>query len=230
MNPETLICKAVSVRYDPGHPKTLSDISFSVKSTEKVALLGLNGTGKTTLLLAIVGLVDFDGEIAICGEPLNRKTVAALRRKVGFLFNVPEDQLLFPTVKEDVAFGLLKTGISNEEAADRVAAVLERQGIEHLADEPVHHLSHGQKQRVALAGAMVTKPPLLLLDEPTAGLDPPGKRALVDILQSLGSSQLIATHDLDFVDRICTRIILLEHGASVHEAMSTDDVRNRWGL
>lgn len=230
MNPEILRCKTISVRYDTGHPHILSDISFSLKPAEKVALLGLNGSGKTTLLSAIVGLVEFDGEIAICGTLLNRKSMSSLRQKVGFLFNVPEDQLLFPTVKEDVSFGLLKTSISNVQTADCVLAVLDRLGISHLADEPVYHLSHGQKQRVALAGAMVTNPPLLLLDEPTAGLDPPGKRALADILQDLESSQLIATHDLDFVDRTCTRIILLDQGTIAREIKSTDEVRKLWGL
>ena len=230
MSPEVLCCEAISVSYDTGRSQILSNISFSLKAAEKVALLGLNGSGKTTLLSAIVGLVEFSGEIAICGEPLTRKSMSALRQKVGFLFNVPEDQLLFPTVEEDVAFGLLKTGISRDRAADRVMAILERLGIPHLAAEPVHHLSHGQKQRVALAGAMVTNPPLLLLDEPTAGLDPPGKRALADILRGLDSCQLIATHDLDFVDRLCTRIILLERGAIVNDASSAQAVRKRWAL
>jgi cobalt/nickel transport system ATP-binding protein len=230
MNKEILSCKGVSVRYDTGHSQVISDVSFSLKPAEKIALLGLNGSGKTTLLSAIVGLVDFDGEIVICSEPLNRRSLVSLRQKVGFLFNVPEDQLLFPTVKEDVAFGLLKTDMPKEQSADHVMTILERLGIPHLADEPVHHLSHGQKQRVALAGAMVTNPPLLLLDEPTAGLDPPGKSALANILQGLESSQLIATHDLDFVDRICTRIILLDQGTIASEAESTDKVRKHWGL
>jgi cobalt/nickel transport system ATP-binding protein len=230
MMQKSLCCTDVTVRHEPGKPPTLSKISFSLDPGEKIALLGLNGTGKTTLLSAIVGLIGFEGEVSICGEALNRKSAARLRRNVGFLFNVPEDQLLFPKVNEDVAFGLLQAGAAPNEAAVRVKAVLDRLGLRHLFDSPLHHLSHGQKQRVALAGAIVTNPPLLLLDEPSAGLDPPGKMALAEILLNLGSSQLIATHDLEFADRICTRVILLEQGTIADETMSIDAVRKRWGL
>lgn len=230
MMPKTLCCADVTVSHESGHPPTLSKISFSLDPGEKVALLGLNGTGKTTLLSAIVGLIGFEGEVSICKEALNQKSAARLRRNVGFLFNVPEDQLLFPTVKEDVAFGLLQAGVAPTEAALRTEAVLDRLGLRHLLDSPLHHLSHGQKQRVALAGAIITNPPLLLLDEPSAGLDPPGKIILADILLNLESSQLIATHDLEFADRTCTRIILLDQGTIVDETMSIDDVRMRWAL
>jgi cobalt/nickel transport system ATP-binding protein len=224
----SLSCEDVSIRYEPDNPPVLRNVSFSIAPGEKIALLGLNGTGKTTLLSAMVGLVGFEGRISICGEALSRRSAVALRRKVGFLFNVPEDQLLFPTVGEDVAFGLLKSGVTREAASARVGRVLDRLGIHHLIDEPLHRLSHGQKQRVALAGAVVTHPPLLLLDEPTAGLDPPGKKHLADVLLGLESAELIATHDLDFADRVSSRVILLEQGTVACDARNVDDVRARW--
>ncbi|MFH1130667.1 MAG: ABC transporter ATP-binding protein [Pseudomonadota bacterium] len=227
---KTLECQNVAIHHEPGLPPTLSEICFSVDGGEKVALVGLNGTGKTTLLLSIVGLLHHQGEILICGEGLNRKNVAKLRQKIGFLFNVPEDQLLFPKVIEDVAFGLVRFGIDTEQAFDRTKKTLDKFGIGHLAQTPLHHLSHGQKQRVALAGAIVTNPPLLLLDEPTAGLDPLGKLELVELLLELESAQLIATHDLDFADRVCSRILLLEQGTIVEEEKNTDSIRKRWGL
>jgi len=224
----SLLCEDVSIRYEADSPPVLRNVSFSISPGEKVALLGLNGTGKTTLLSTVVGLVGFEGRIVICGEALSRRSTVALRRKVGFLFNVPEDQLLFPTVGEDVAFGLRESGITKAAVSTRVGDVLGRLGIPHLVDAPIHRLSHGQKQRVALAGAMVTHPPLLLLDEPTAGLDPPGKRRLAEVLLHLDSAELIATHDLDFADRLCSRVILLEQGTVAAEAGSVDDVRARW--
>ena len=149
---------------------------------------------------------------------------------MGFLFNVPEDQLLFSKVLEDVAFGLLQSGASEDEALAGAAEILADLGIARLKDEPVHHLSHGQKQRVALAGAIVTRPPLLLLDEPTAGMDPPARRELAAILEGLGSAQLIATHDLDFADRVCSRVIFLEDGGVADIFETTEEVRRRWGM
>jgi cobalt/nickel transport system ATP-binding protein len=208
----------------------LDDVNLSLRAGERVALVGLNGVGKTTLLLALVALVQHRGEIEICGVRLDRRSLARARRRVGFLFNVPEDQLLFPKVVEDVAFGLVRSGAAAPEAFDRAREALERLGVGHLADEPVHRLSHGQKQRVALAGAVVNDPPLLLLDEPGAGLDPPGRADLTRNLVELGSTQLIATHDLDLADRLCTRVLLLEGGTLTRDDPDTGAIRAAWGL
>ena len=227
---EVLVCKNVSVRYEPDMPPTLSGISFLLDEGQRVALVGLNGTGKTTLLMALAGLVPHDGEISICGTRLTRRTVAQIRGDVGFLFNVPEDQLLFPKAVEDVAFGLVRRGCETGEAFQRARCALDDLGVGHLAEVPLHHLSHGQKQRVALAGSLVTNPRLLLLDEPSAGLDPVGKRELADILGALGSTQLIATHDLDFADRLCARILLLEKGTIAAEQKDTAALRQSWQL
>jgi cobalt/nickel transport system ATP-binding protein len=227
---EVLACRQVSVRHEPALPPTLSEVTFSLGAGERTALVGLNGSGKTTLLTALVGLVPHQGEVEICGQALTRGSIAGLRAEVGFLFNVPEDQLLFPKVVEDVAFGLVRGGCSSSEAFSRATEALDRMGVGELAGHPLHHLSHGQKQRVALAGAIVTGPPLMLLDEPTAGLDPPGKASLGELLCSLGSAQLIATHDLDFADRYCSRVLLLEGKTVARDDPDTSFVRRRWGM
>jgi cobalt/nickel transport system ATP-binding protein len=202
----------VSVRHEPDDPPVLADVTFQVAAGERVALVGLNGSGKTTLLMTAVGLVLHRGEIAVDGILLERRTAARIRDRVGFLFNVPEDQLLFPRVADDVAFGLLRRGASPEEARAGAQRALESLGIDDLAGSPVHHLSHGQKQRVALAGALAAQPSILLLDEPSAGLDPPGKRALARLLSARDAAMIIATHDLEFARRVCSRYLVLHGG------------------
>jgi cobalt/nickel transport system ATP-binding protein len=218
----------VTVRYEPDAAPVVDNVTFSLAAGERAALVGLNGSGKTTLLLAAVGLVAAEGEIRVCGTAVSRRTAPAVRDRVGFLFNVPEDQLLFPKVIEDAAFGLLRRGSARTEAYRRAAAALDGLGVGTLAEWPLHHLSHGQKQRAALAGAIVTAPPLLLLDEPSASLDPPGRLALVDLLGRLDAAMLVATHDLDFAGRLCRRFILLDGGKIVHDGEDLSAVRRLW--
>jgi len=220
----------VTVRYEPETAPALDDVTFSLAAGERAALVGLNGSGKTTLLLAAVGLVGHDGEIRVGDTVVGRRTVAGARDKVGFLFNVPEDQLLFPKVVEDAAFGLLRRGVGRAEAFRKAAACLEELGVGALAARPLHHLSHGQKQRVALAGALVTAPPLLLLDEPSAGLDPPGKRALAGLLDRLGAAMLFATHDLEFAGRLGRRFIALESGRIAYDGPDPGSIERAWGI
>jgi len=228
MSQPALLLREVGVRYDHDAPPTLAGVSFSIAPGERTALLGFNGSGKTTLLSAVVGLVAHEGEILVAGQRLERKAVGAIRNQVGFVFNVPEDQLLFPKVVDDVAFGLLRGGQLLSDAVSTAKRVLGELGVEHLADSPLHHLSHGQKQRVALAGALATEPSLLLLDEPSAGLDPRGKRALLALLGRLDAAMLIATHDLDFAGSLCTRFIVLDQGQVVSDGSELEPVRQKW--
>jgi cobalt/nickel transport system ATP-binding protein len=218
----------VSVRYEPDGPAVLDGLTLDIAPGERVALLGLNGSGKTTLLLAVAGLVPHGGEIRVGGLSLGRRTLTEVRKGLGFLFNVPEDQLLFPRVIDDTAFGLRRRGVPAPEAAAAALAVLGDLGVGHLAGAPLHHLSHGQKQRVALAGALVTGPSLLLLDEPSAGLDPPGKRSLAGTLRALPAALLVATHDLAFASRLVDRYLLLDGGRVVEDTADASRIERRW--
>jgi cobalt/nickel transport system ATP-binding protein len=228
MSVPALVFRGVTVRYEGGDGATVRDVTFSIAAGERVALVGLNGSGKTTLLMTAVGLVPHDGEVEVGGVTLTRRTVSAIRGQVGFLFNVPEDQLLFPKVVDDAAFGLLRRGLRPSEAMAKARETLGWLGVAHLSEAPLHHLSHGQKQRVALAGALAVDPPLLLLDEPSAALDPPGKRTLAQFLQGVGAAMVVATHDLDFAGSFCTRFLLLERGRIAFDGADAGDVLRRW--
>lgn len=225
-----LVLEDVLVQWRPGAAPVLTGVNLSLAAGERAALTGLNGSGKTSLLLAAVGVAPSRGVIRIVGTTLTPPHAAAVRRQVGFLFNPPEDQLLFPQPLEDVAQALLQRGEEPHAAHRRAAAVLSALGVGAMADRPVHELSHGQKQWVALAGVVAAEPPLLLLDEPSAGLDPVGRRELARLLASLPAAMLVATHDLDFATRVCRRFLLLEGGTLAWEGNDVATVRRRWRL
>ena len=221
--------RRVTVRRDPNQAPALREASLSVRSGERVALVGCNGSGKTTLLLAVVGLLKHQGEIEVSGTPVMPRTLEEVRRKVGFLFNLPEDQLLFPRVIDDVAFSLHRLGVSPGDGHQSARRALNELGVGDLADRPVHHLSHGQKQLAALAGALVGSPALLLLDEPSSGLDPPGRRHLADLLCRRKEAMLLATHDMEFARRVCSRFVMLDQGRVIQGIASAANVLERWG-
>ncbi len=228
MSRPALELRDVTVRYHQEDRPILAGVSFALAPGERAALLGLNGSGKTTLLSAVAGLVAHEGEIRVAGDRLDHRTVGRIRDGLGFLFNVPEDQLLFPRVLDDAAFGLVRRGLPPAAALESARRALGVLGVEALAEAPLHHLSHGQKQRVALAGALVTEPSLLLLDEPTAGLDPPGRRALSGLLGELDAAMLLATHDLAFAAGLCTRFLVLDEGRIALDSRDPDELRRRW--
>jgi cobalt/nickel transport system ATP-binding protein len=230
VNAPALSYRGVTVRYGPEREPALVRVSLDVADGERVALLGLNGSGKTTLLLTAGGLLPHEGTVEIGGLPLGSDTLAEVRRRVGFLFNVPEDQLLFPRVLDDVAFGLIRQAVSPAVAAAEARRALAEMGVEGLAEASLHQLSHGEKQRVALAGALVTRPALLLLDEPSAGVDPPGRTSLAALLSGLEAAVLVATHDLEFAARVCSRFVLLDRGRVLVDGPDLDDVCRRWAL
>ncbi|MCL1919460.1 MAG: energy-coupling factor ABC transporter ATP-binding protein [Kiritimatiellaeota bacterium] len=209
---DALALRDVSVRYHADTPDVLRNVTFTLRPGERCALLGLNGSGKTTLLSAIAGLLPFSGEIAVCGTTLTRATERAVRDNLGFLLTSADDQLLFPQVLDDVAFTLERRGIPCDEARRRAAATLEELGIGALAPCSHCRLSHGQRQRVALAGMLVATPPLLLMDEPTALLDPVGRDGLARMLARQQAAMLIATHDADFARNVAQRFLVLEAG------------------
>lgn len=228
MKKETLAFESVAIRYAPDLAPVIDGVTITMEAGERAALVGLNGSGKTTLLAATAGLLPHEGEIRVCGIKLDKGSVADVRGRLGLLFNVPEDQLLLPRVIDDVAFGLVHRGVSIREAEPRAMNILDELQVAHLAQLQLHNLSHGQKLRVALAGVLVTEPELLLLDEPSAGLDPPGRRRLSEYLDSLGSTMLVATHDLEFAKSFCRRFVLLENGRFVMDGPDPDPILSRW--
>lgn len=216
------------VRYRDA-PPVLDGLDLRVGQGERVALLGLNGSGKTTLLRAIVGLVPSRGRVSVLGIPLSGATAGALRRRIGLLFNAPEDQILLPRVVDDVAFGPASRGVAPGPAREAALAALAQMGIDAVhAAGSVHALSQGQKQRVALAGCLVTRPDLLLLDEPTASLDPPGRAALAALLDGVDATILAATHDVAFARRTCRRFVLIEDGQVAYDGTDPGWIEARW--
>ncbi len=215
-----LVIRNLRVTYRAGEPEVLRGIALTLNPGERCALLGLNGSGKTTLLRAVAGLLPFSGVIEVCGLTLRRETARAVRDLLGFLFGTPDDQLLFPQVLADVAFALERSGRTREDAHATARRTLEALGIEACAERAPHTLSQGQRQRVALAGALIAQPPLLLLDEPTASLDPVGRDDLAQVLAHQPAALLLATHDLAFARQIAHRFVVLETG---EVADDTDD-------
>jgi energy-coupling factor transporter ATP-binding protein EcfA2 len=228
VNEPALALEGVHVRYPGSGSSALSDVTLAVAHGERVALLGLNGSGKTTLLLAVVGLVPFTGRITVGGQPVEKRTLEEVRRRVGFLFSVPDDQVLFPRVLDDVAFGLRGRGVPREQSAARAMAALTDMGAAHLAEASPHRLSLGQRKRVALAGTLVTDPVLLLLDEPSGGLDPRGCRELERALEAFPGGVLMATHDFAFAERTCARVVVLGEGRVVADEPVTPGGALAW--
>lgn len=206
---------SVTIHYPGRTAATLREVSLNIHPGEKVALFGFNGSGKTTLLLAAAGLVPFSGSITVDGSTVEKKTLALIRQRIGFLFSIPEDQLLFPKVIDDVAYGLIRRGVSRNSAYEKALTILTKLDAAEYAELSPFQLSHGQRQRVTLAGALVTGPAVLLLDEPSSALDPRAKRSLARLLQSIDAAMLIATHDIDFAVQMCTTYVIIENGQCV---------------
>jgi len=190
----------------------LKDISFEVKEGERVALLGPNGAGKTTLLLALAGLLKWEGKIEIFGIPVEDKRIKETRKLFGLVFQDPDDQLFMPTVLEDVAFGPLNLGLSEPEALKRAEETLKTLGLSGYENRLAHHLSLGEKRKVAIASILTMEPKIVALDEPTANLDPPGKQMLFNALKSLEVTLIIATHELKFASTLCKRSLIIYEG------------------
>ena len=208
--------------------QALKGVSLKIEKGEMVALLGKNGAGKSTLFLHLNGIYEPDeGKVFIDGEELkyDKKSLLKFRQKVGIVFQNPDDQIFAPTVEEDVAFGPLNLGLSMEEVQDRVEEALERVGMSGFEKTAPHHLSGGQKKRVAIAGILAMKPEIMVLDEPTAGLDPQGVTNLVKLLKELndeGITIVISTHEVDLVPDYANRVFVLVGGELIAEGTPKD--------
>jgi len=206
----------------PNGTLALDDVSFSVAEGEKVAVVGPSGAGKSTLLMHLNGLLPSkisaasdsqnNAPVQVDGLSMAKEHLPEIRRRVGFLFQDPDDQLFCPTVLEDVAFGPLNLGLSQGEVRKRVTESLKAVGLKDFEYRSTLQLSMGERKRVCLAGVLACEPTLLALDEPSSNLDPRARRGLLEILRAFAGSQIIATHDLNFVVEHCDRVIVLDEG------------------
>ncbi len=233
-------------RYPDGK-EAICGVDMELRQGECVALVGPNGAGKSTLLLHLNGLLPGKGredlrhhhELALPGRngrrppgvwidgiEVNHRTAAQVRRKVGLLFQDPDDQLFCTTVLEDVAFGPLNQGASQDQARQIARECLSRVDLQDMANRPPHHLSLGERKRACLAGVLSCRPSVLVLDEPTANLDPRGRRRFIQLIGTLSATKLIATHDLEMVLELCPRTILLDRGRVVADGPSRDILGN----
>jgi energy-coupling factor transporter ATP-binding protein EcfA2 len=203
--------RGLHFHYDDGTP-ALNGVDFRLFPGETVALLGANGSGKTTFVLHLNGLLMGQGEIEVCGMRLSKQNLPQIRRKIGLVFQDSETQLFMPTVLEDVAFGPLNGGMPPEQARQRAHAALEVTGMLDAAHKAPYHLSAGEKKRVAIAGILAMQPEILILDEPTTYLDPPGQSSLIQLLRSLPQAKILVTHDAGFAEALARRACFFERG------------------
>jgi cobalt/nickel transport system ATP-binding protein len=218
MTTPSLEIKDLAFAYPDGN-QALFGVNLTVNQGERVALLGPNGAGKTTLVMHINGIHPAaHGEVRVAGELVdasNKANLRSIRSKVGIVFQDPDDQLFMPTVGEDVAFGPYNMGVRGSELEKVVVDALELVGMVEFKDRPPHHLSFGQRRRVAVATVLAMKPEILVLDEPSSNLDPASRRELADILRSLAITTVMVTHDLPYALELCERSVILSGGIIV---------------
>ena len=219
----------------PAGRKALDSIDLSVESGSKVAVIGPNGAGKSTLLLHLNGILRGAGSVTIAGREISRDSLRAIRSLVGLVFQDPDDQLFSPTVFDDVAFGPLHMGLSAEDVRARVSRAVADVGMSGFESEMPHRLSLGEKKRVAIASVLAMEPRILVLDEPSAGLDPRTRRNLIGLLRELPQTMIIASHDMRLVWELCPSAVILDGGRVVatgatRELLSNEALMEEHGL
>jgi cobalt/nickel transport system ATP-binding protein len=216
---DVLQVKDLQFNYPDGHA-ALRGVSLNLCQGDKVALVGPNGAGKSTLMLHLNGILTGRGGLTIAGLPLNEKNLPLIRAAVGLVFQSPDDQLFSPTVFEDVAFGPLHMGLPEEEVRRRVDEALEQVRMSAYKDRLSHHLSVGEKKRIAIATVLSMHPQILVLDEPSAGLDPRARRTLINLLRDMPITMLVSTHDLAMVKELFPRTIIMDGGLIVADGLT----------
>ena len=222
MSVPSLEVRGLAYAYPDGH-QALFGVDLRIDRGERVALLGPNGAGKTTLVLHLNGILRGGaGTVSVGGLEVGPETLPEVRRRVGIVFQDPDDQLFMPTVRDDVAFGPANLGLRGAELEARVAVALDAVGMGAYADRAPHHLSYGQRRRVAVATVLAMEPEVLVLDEPSSNLDPASRRELSDVLRSLDVTVLMVTHDLPYALELCTRALVLSDGVVVADGPTAD--------
>lgn len=201
----------VSFSYETGIP-VIDDLSFSIRKGESVGLIGANGAGKSTIMKLMLGLLQGKGQILVDNLPVEKKNLPVIRQKIGFVLQDSDNQMFMPTVYEDMIFGPLNYGLSKEEAEKRVDRVLQDLNLEGLKHRYNHKLSGGEKRMAAIATILAMKPEMVIMDEPSTALDPCNRRTVINTINQLPQTKLIASHDLDMILDTCQRVILLSHG------------------
>ena len=224
MTEKSLEVKELAFAYPDGH-QALFGVNLELQRGERVALLGPNGAGKTTLVMHLNGILPtMQGSVRVAGQLVDagdKPGLMQIRHKVGIVFQDPDDQLFMPTVGEDVAFGPYNAGLRGDELEIAVREALELVGMYEFIDRPPHHLSFGQRRRVAVATVLAMKPEILVMDEPSSNLDPASRRELAEIVRSLDVTLLMVTHDLPFAYELCERSVILSGGVIVADDSTT---------
>lgn len=206
--------------------QALRGIDLFVAPGEKVALVGPNGSGKSTLLLHLNGILRGEGEVRVCGQAVQDDRLGEIRAAVGLVFQDPDDQLFCQSVYDDVAFGPIYMGFDRDEVDDRVARALRSVGMQGAQERVSHHLSQGEKKRVAIASVLAMDPEILVLDEPSAGLDPRSRRELIQLLDALPQTMLVASHDMHLVAELFPRMIVIDQGRIAADGATAELMRN----
>ena len=216
----------VSFAYEPGK-EVIRDLSFRLEDGESVGLIGANGAGKSTVMKLLLGLVQGEGEITVDGIRLEKKTLAEIRRKIGFVLQNSDNQMFMPTVYDDMMFAPMNYGMTREEAEKKVDEVLARLELTALRDRYNHKLSGGEKKMAAVAAILAMEPEAVLMDEPTSALDPYNRRLIIRTVRGMKETKLIASHDLDMILDCCSRVILLSEGRIAADGRAEDVLRDR---
>jgi cobalt/nickel transport system ATP-binding protein len=232
--PAAVAVRGLSYAYPDGHI-ALRDIDLTVAAGERIALVGPNGAGKSTLLLHLNGILRGQGHVEIAGLPVDGDNLARIRALVGLVFQNPDDQLFSPTVADDVAYGPLYMGLPKDDIQDRVARALDAVDMSGFEKRMPHHLSIGERKRIALATVLSMDPQVLALDEPSAGLDPRARRGLIALLKKMPQTLIASTHDMHLVRDLFERTVIMEEGRIVAdsptpEVLADADLLLRFGL
>ena len=218
---ELITVKNLSFSYPDGQ-QALTDVNLTIYQGGSVALIGPNGAGKSTLVLHFNGILRSNGRVRLLGRPIDDNNLKWARSQVGLVFQNPDDQLFSPTVFDDVAFGPINMGYSEADVHKAVTRALDLVGMAGCEKRSPHHLSVGEKKRIAIATVLSMSPEILVIDEPTSNLDPGGKWSLIEVVKSLPGTKIIVSHDLELVGALCQRVVIIDRGRVVADGATND--------